>query len=69
MSTAERIEGVLGGTEYAQPAVLDMLLEIVRVERADAIATERKRCADVARSMESVQNIGDRIEFGLGHSR
>ncbi len=65
MSTAERIEGVLGGTEYAQPAVLDMLLEIVRVERADATTTERERCARVADSMDGVQNIGDRIRRGL----
>ncbi len=35
---------------------------------AEAIAAERERCAQVADSMNSTQDIGDRIRHGLGGS-
>lgn len=44
MTTAERIERVLGGLPNAQPAATDALLEIVK----DEVAAERKRCACIA---------------------
>lgn len=34
---------------------------------AEAIAIERERCAQIADSMNSTQNIGDRIRYGLGN--
>lgn len=33
----------------------------------DPIIVERERCAAIADSMNSTQNIGDRIRYGLGH--
>lgn len=36
---------------------------------ASAVASERERCAAIADSMNSTQNIGDRIRYGLGRSK
>jgi hypothetical protein len=38
--------------------------EIERLEIA--LSAETERCAKIADGMESVQNIGDRIRYGLG---
>ncbi len=44
------------------PLGISALIEI-------AVAAERERCAQVADSMNSVSNIGDRIRYGLGRHK
>jgi hypothetical protein len=40
---------------------------LIRLISRNAVAQERERCAQIADSMNSTQNIGDRIRYGLGH--
>lgn len=42
-------------------------IQITAQAVAEAIAIERERCAQIADSMNSTQNIGDRIRYGLGN--
>ncbi len=65
--TATREEILSEDLEQAERANIRLLGEIKRL-RAE-LAAERERCAQVADSMNSTQDIGDRIRYGLGHGR